>query len=142
MKNFHWSSWTFQVLLTFIWLRRYPTLQHLAMHFGLGVSSVHWVLHKILPFLHSILVRRYIIWHDMQTWRNLAGYFPTWPRVVAILDCTLRINKPKGNLQRLFWRRDRHCFFMNWLVIIDVQGYVVYSRPGFVGHIHDSVCYK
>ena len=79
----------------------------------------------------------------MNTWRNIAGYFPTWPRVVAILDCTpFRISRPKGNFQRLFWRKDRHCFFLNWLVIIDVKGYVVYSRPGFVGHINDATCYQ
>ena len=33
----------------------------------------------------------------MQEWRNLAGTYPEWPRVVAILDCTpFRISKPKG----------------------------------------------
>ena len=118
-------------------------MQNLATTFGIGVSSVHRVIHKIIPLLHNLLVNKHIIWHDMNKWRSLAGYFPSWPRVVAIIDCTpFRISRPKGNLQRLFWRRDRHCFFLNWLVIIDVKGYVVYSRPGFVGHISDATCYK
>ena len=126
-----------------MWMCQYETLQNLATRFGIGVSSVHRVLHQMLPLLHSLLVRKHIVWHDMNTWRNLSGYFPTWPRVVAILDCTpFRISKPKGNLQRLFWRRDRKCFFLNWLVIIDVTGKVVYSRPGFVGHISDATVYK
>ena len=47
-----------------------------------------------------------------------------------------------GWIQRLFWRKDRHCFFLNWLVIVDVRGFVVYSRPGFVGHLHDLTCYR
>ena len=45
-----------------------------------------------------------------------------------------------GCYQRLFWRRDRHCFFLNWIVIVDVKGYIVFSRPGFIGHLHDSTC--
>ena len=132
-----------QILLTLIFLRRYPTLQHLAVSFGIGVSSVHRVIHKIIPLLHVSLVPTYIKWHTMNEWRNLVGSFPSWPRVVAILDCTpFRISKPMGNLQRLFWRRDRHCFFLNWIVVVDVKGYVVYSRPGFVGHLHDSICFR
>ena len=31
---------------------------------------------------------------------------------------------------------------MNWIVIVDVRGFVVYSRPGFVGHLHDSTCFR
>ena len=46
-----------------------------------------------------------------------------------------------GKIQRLYWRRDRHCFFMNWIVIVDVRGFIVLSRPGFVGHLHDSTCF-
>ena len=130
-----------QVLLTMIWLRKYPTLHHLALHFSIPVTSVHRIIHRIVPLLHSCLVKEYIIWHDMNYWRNLQGYFPSWPNVVAILDCTpFRISKPAGNLQRLFYRGDRHCFFLNWIVIIDVKGFIVFSRPGFVGHINDSTC--
>ena len=47
-----------------------------------------------------------------------------------------------GRIQRLFWRKDRHCFFLNWIVIVDVRGFVVFSRPGFVGHLHDSMCFR
>ena len=47
-----------------------------------------------------------------------------------------------GRIQRLFWRRDCHCFFMNWIVVVDVYGNIVFSRPGFVGHLADSTCYR
>ena len=36
----------------------------------------------------------------------------------------------KGHMQRLFWRRGRRCFFLNWLIIIDVKDYVTLSRCG------------
>ena len=42
----------------------------------------------------------------------------------------------------MFYRVDRHCFFLNWLVITDVQGFIVYSRPGFLGHLNDKTCYR
>ena len=132
-----------QILLAFIWLRRYPTMQHIATHFGIPVSCVHRIIHKILPFLHVYLVPKYITWHTDRKWNSLRGELPDWPRVVAILDGTpFRISKPKGNIQRIFYRRDRHIFFLNWLVIIDVKGLIVFSRPGFVGHLHDSTCYR
>ena len=126
-----------------IWLRQYPTLQHLGILFGIPLSCVDRIVHKILPLLHVYLVPNYIRWHPQQHWMQLAGHFAYWPRVVAIVDGTpFRISKPKGLIQRLFWRRDRHCFFLNWIVISDVEGFVVFSRPGFMGHLHDSTCFR
>ena len=43
-------------------------------------------------------------------------------------------------MQRIYYRTDRHCFFLNWLVIVDVRGFVVYSRPGFLGRTADATC--
>ena len=88
---------SFQILLCFIWLRRYRTMHHLAMHFGISVGLVHRIIHKFIPYIHSWVVPKYIRWHNMAHWRSLAGFYPEWPHVVAILDCTpFRINKPKG----------------------------------------------
>ena len=44
-------------------------------------------------------------------------------------------------MQRIFYRRDRHCFFFNWVVIVDVLGFIVLSRPGSIGRAHDSNCF-
>ena len=86
-----------QILLIIIWLRRYPTMHHLGMHFRIHVSSVHRIIHQILKYLHAYLVPKYIQWHSMPEWRALQGYYPEWPRVVAILDCTpFQISKPTG----------------------------------------------
>ena len=72
-------------------------MHHLAMHFGVSVGLVHKIIHSIIPCLHMYLVPKYIRWHSMAHWRRLTGYFPDWPNVVAILDCTpFRINRPKG----------------------------------------------
>ena len=67
------------------------------MQFRVHVSYVHRTIHNILPILHAYLVKKYITWPTIQEWRQLAGYFLDWPRVVAIMDCTpFRISKPKG----------------------------------------------
>ena len=112
------------------------------MHFGIPLTSVHRIIHRIIPIMHTYVVHRYIRWHDMNYWRSFGWlFFLLGQKVVAILDCTpFRISKPAGNLQRLFYRGDHHCCFLNWIVIIDAERYVVFSRPGFVGHINDSTC--
>ena len=139
--SFQFNLNLLQLLITMIWLRRYPSMNHLAAQFRISVGCVHKVIHRIIPILHSYLVPKYIKWHSMNHWRRLRGTFPEWPRVVAIIDGTsFRISRPKGCYQRLFWRGDRHCFFLNWIIVIDVARYIVMSRPGFQGHLHDSTC--
>ena len=72
-------------------------MHHLSMHFEIPVSTVHKIIHRMIKILHAYLVPKYIRWHSMAEWRNLAGTYPEWPQVVAILDCTpFRISKPKG----------------------------------------------
>ena len=81
-----------------IWLRKYPRMIELSNQFGISVSCVHKIIHRLLPVLHHYLVPKYIRWHSMQHWRRLRGTFPEWPRVVAIIDGTpFRISRPKGD---------------------------------------------
>ena len=90
-----------------IWLRRYPTIHDISARFQIPSSTVHRIIHKMIPYLHVYIVPRYIVWHSDRKWRSLAGEFPQWPRVVAIVDGTpFRISKPKGNIQRIFYRKD------------------------------------
>ena len=70
---------------------------HLAMHFRIHVSCVHKTIHDMVPILHAIFVPKYIVWPNLMEWANMAGKYPEWPRVVALMDCTpFRINKPLG----------------------------------------------
>ena len=67
----------------------------------------------------------------------------TYIVTVGVIDGTPhRQSKPKGNIQRLFWRRDRHCFFMNWMVIVTARNEICFSKPSFVGHLNDATCYR
>ena len=157
------------MLMVFIWIRKYITFEELSLLFGVSVSSLHRILHKLLPYLHAYIVPKYIKWHSMNKLRNLVGTYPDWSSVVGIVDCTpFRIRKPTGQfnetvhelrvhffvlilhyfqvitgaIQSLYYRGDRHCHFLNWLVIIDVKGRIVYSRSGFYGHLNDRTCYR
>ena len=72
-------------------------MHHLAMHFGISVGCVHKTIHKLLPYIHTYFVHKYIRWHSMAHWRRLSGHFAEWPTVVAIMDGTpFRISRPKG----------------------------------------------
>ena len=72
-------------------------MENLSVLFNIPVSTVHRLLHKFVKLFHAYLVPKYIKWHSMNVWRYLAGIFPEWPTVVAVLDCTpFRISKPKG----------------------------------------------
>ena len=72
-------------------------MDHISMEFGISVSCTHRIIHKCIRLLHAYNVPRYIRWHTMNEWRNLAGLYPEWPGVVAILDCTpFRISRPRG----------------------------------------------
>ena len=153
-------------------------MDHLSMHFGISVSSIHRFIHKVLPVLHAYLVPKYIRWHTMNKWRSLVGTIPEFPSVVAKLQIAHRIESVNhlvntsikmlfnqclnrfltwmnylkinvcnllslaGPIQRLFYRGDRHCHFMNWYVIVDLNGFIVYSRPGFLGHLNDATCFR
>ena len=72
-------------------------MSDLASKFRISVGLVHKIIHKLMPMIHTYIVHKYIRWHSMGHWRRLAGTYPEWPIVVAILDCTpFHINKPKG----------------------------------------------
>ena len=75
---------TLQVLLTIIWLRRYPTFYHLAHHFSVPVSLIHETIYKMIPILHGYLVPKFIKWHDANTWISLRNTFREWPNVVGV----------------------------------------------------------
>ena len=122
-----------QVLLTVIWLRCYPTMQHLGMHFGVPVSCIHCIIYKILPILHVVAVPKYIQWHSPQMWTSLAGTIPEWPQVVAILDGTpFRISRPKGRFQCIFFRGDCRAIKQG-MVIVNTW---VFILRRYKWHIH------
>jgi hypothetical protein len=132
-----------RVLLTFIWLRQYPTNAYLAFLFGVSTRTVYDEIHHILAILHEHYVPRQTFWHTIPHWNTLRNRHIDFPNVVGFIDGTpIRINTPVGPIQRLYYRRDKHFHFMNWMVIVDNDGYFVHGQAGFTGHLTDSTCFE
>ena len=47
-----------------------------------------------------------------------------------------------GNPQRLFYRGDKRCHFVNTFLVVDIRGKVVFWKAGFQGHLNDATCYR
>lgn len=132
-----------RVLMVMIWMRTYPSHSQLASMFHICPATVNREIHHILPILHTHYVAREVVWHDLHTWTSFIGRDNEFPNVVALLDGTvLKINTPSGPAQRLYYRRDKGCHLINWLVIADLDGYFVFGQSGFLGHTSDAGCYN
>ena len=69
----------------------------LSGQFGIPVSCVHKIIHKLIKYLHVYLVQKYIHWHTMNDWRLLRGYYPEWQSCCnSGLYTILHNQKPKG----------------------------------------------
>lgn len=131
-----------RILMCLIWLRTYPTFTDLGSRFGVSAPTAAEHVHLILMIILLHYERRYISWHSLQRWNTLRGTLGNdFPDAVALLDATaIRINRPQGNIQRLYYRGDRGYHFINWQVIVDCNGYFTYGQAGFLGHLlcHDA----
>ncbi len=132
-----------RLLLGIIWMRRYPIESALAYMFGIDVSVACRILHEVIPILHQYLVPRFIRWPSNAEWQRRRNEIDHFPSAVGYLDGTcFRISCPVGRIQRLYYRGDKKFHFLNSIVIVDSRGFIVYSQPGFAGHLHDSTCYR
>ncbi len=139
----HKLSTANHILMAMMWMRSYQTVPLMASRFGIGKSTVQRDLDHICPILHTTLFPREVNMPTAAEMRQMRGGFPDFPNALAILDGTpIRINRPKGAMQRLFYRGDKHYHLCNWLVAVDSHGTFRYSRPGFTGHLHDATCYR
>ncbi len=132
-----------RLLATIIWFRGYLKLTHLGVMFGVSPMILSKILHHVIPILHEYLVPRFIRWPSNAEWQRRRGDIDHFPSAVGYIDGTpFRISRPKGRIQRLFYRGDKKFHFLNWIMIVDSRGYIVYSKPGFAGHLHDAICYR
>ncbi len=132
-----------RLLLALIWFRRYSVFPMLSFLFGISNTLAFEILHFTVPILHVHMVPRFIRWPNANEWQNQAGTYGHFPRVVGFLDgSAIRILKPAQRLQALFFRGDKRCHLINWILVTDTKGMIVFSRTGFPGRMHDSLCYR
>lgn len=131
-----------RVLMVFIWLRQYPTLEVLAARFGVWPSCVSDNIYLILPILHEHYFDRYVSWPSEREWNTHRNRHQQFPNAIGAIDAfAVQISRPQGSQQRLYYRRDRGFHFLNSHVIIDNDGYIRYSRHGYLGHSTDADTY-
>lgn len=93
---------TNQILLTLIWLRKYPHIDTLALLFDIDPASTIRIVYKILPEIWRYFQNQ-IRWLNNQEWANLMGNWPEFPNAVGCIDSTPHeIYRPLIEPQRPF----------------------------------------
>ena len=132
-----------RVMAVYMWMTKYGTLSTISERFGVSYVTIQRDVEHILPIINQRISRPMIRWPTDQEFRNFRGSYPEFPDVVGLVDGTPHwINRPRGPLQRLYYSGFRHGHVSNWIVMVDPNGDFRYSRPGFMGHMHDSRCYR
>ena len=96
---------TNRILLTFIWLRRYPRLQTLAAMFRVDISYISRTVKYIVPLLLEN-VSHEVTWPTPAEWLRWQGHWERFPTCVGIIDGTTHPIWRPSQRQRLFYRRD------------------------------------
>lgn len=134
-------SWKNKLLMTLIWLRSYPTFQHLSLIFDVSLTLVHKAIHEIWPILHQHF-KSIITWPSIEEWESMTGCWPELEEAVGAIDGTShRIYRPTEN-QALFYSGHRHIHCVHTQVIIDTSKKIRYLKSGFLGHNNDAMTYR
>jgi hypothetical protein len=78
-----------RVLLTMIWLRKYPCVDTLALLFDISPSTVSAIIHRIVPVLWHFF-RNQVTWPSVAEWENMRGNWRSFPDAVGCIDGTQR----------------------------------------------------
>lgn len=131
-----------QLLLTLMWLRKYPHVDSLALWFDIDPMSVVRIIYKILPELWRYFQNQ-ITWLNNNEWANLMGNWPEFPNAVGAIDSTPHeIYRPLIEPQRPFYSGHRHYHCFNTQIVIDNQGHLRFVQAGFFGSTHDATAYR
>ena len=129
------------VLLTFMWIRKYPCLDTLALLFDVSPSTVSNIIHSVVPVLWRFFHNQ-VLWPSIEEWNALRGNWPSFPDAVGCIDGTPhKIFRPQVEPQRQFYSGHRHYHLMNTQLIVDNVGNIVFLQAGFLGAQNDAVNY-
>ena len=127
-----------KVLLTFIWIRKYPCIDTLALLFDISSSNVSNIIHHIVPALWRHFHNQ-ISWPTIEEWNTLRGNWVSFPNTIGCIDGTPHeIYRPQVEPQREFYSGHRHYHLMNTQIIVDNLGNIVFLQAGFLGGQNDA----
>ena len=121
-----------KVLLTFIWIRKYPCIDTLALLFDVSSSNVSNIIHNVAPLLWRHFHNQ-ISWPTIDEWNySLLGNWVSFPNAVGCIDGTPHeIYRPQVEPQRDFYSGHRHYHVMNTQIIVDNFGKYCFSLSWF-----------
>lgn len=131
-----------RMLLVFIWLRKYPHLDTLALLFDVSPQTIQALLYQGILVLWRHF-RRMVSWPTVQEWNALRNTWDEFPDALGSIDVTPHeINIPSTEPQRQFYNGHRHYHLLNTQLICDNQGHIRYLQAGFLGSTHDSLTFR
>jgi len=114
-----------RILLTMIWLRRYPRLQTLASMFSVDITYVSRSVKDIIPLMLEVFVNE-IKWPTANEWRSWQNHWKKFPTCVGIIDGTTHAIWRPSRRQSLFYRGDKKKHFMASHLIVTPDGMIVH----------------
>ena len=127
-----------KVLLTFMWLRKYPCLDTLALMFDISPSTVCSIIYSVVPILWRYF-RNQVSWPSLAEWNSIRGNWRYFPNAVGCIDGTPHeIYRPQVKPQRDFFSGHRHYHIINTQPIVDNVGNIVFLQAGFLGSLYDA----
>lgn len=97
-----------KVLLTFMWLRKYPSLDTLALMFDISPSTVCSIIYRAVPILWRYF-RNQVSWPNLAEWNFLRGNWRYFPNAVGCIDrIPHEIYRPQIEPQQDFFSVHRH----------------------------------
>ena len=127
-----------KVLLTFIWLRKYPCLDTLALMFDISPSTVCNIIYRVVPILWRYF-RNQVSWRNLAEWNYLLGIWRYFPNAVGCIDGTPHeIYRPQVEPQRDFFSSHRHYHITKAQLMVDNLGNIVFLQAGFLGSLNDA----
>ena len=92
-----------RLLITFIWLRHYPTYSMLESWFGVSASTIHRIIYSTVDQLWH-LFRGLVRWPTRPEWKDFRGTWERFPNALSAIDGTLHeIFRPQTDPQHLFY---------------------------------------
>ena len=127
-----------KVLLTLMWLRKYPCIDTLALFFDVSPATISSIIHGVVPVLWRYFSNQ-VTWPPNAEWNNMRGNWRSFPDAVGCIDGTPHeIFRPQSEPQAEFFSGHRHYHLMNTQLIIDNCGNIAFLQAGFLGAMNDS----
>ena len=131
-----------KVLLTFMWIRKYPCLDTLALMFDVSPSTASNIIYSVVPILWQYFHNQ-VSRPTFAEWNALLGNWRFFPDAVGCIDGTPHeIYRPEVEPQDDFYSGHRHYHLMNTQLIVDNLGNIVFLQAGFLGALNDAGNYN